>query len=338
MKRVKGILCMLLICALCTGLAGCGKTDEGIAENNNQSEQINGTDVVMTVDDTEITVDEYRYFLAMTAMNTAYTDSNFTGDAASYDWGKISKDVTEKAKKDLVSRALIANIAKKNGVESNADEWAQVETAMQDFENQNGANLFEATLRTMGVTTKEGYKKVYEIESLYNKVQEDFAANKSKYIEDETVLMDYKSDELITAQHILIMNDSEKHAEPKNVIESVLERAKNGEDFNALMTEFNEDPGQTAAGYTFGKGKMVPEFESAAFALDYNEISDVVESSYGYHIIKRVVGIAEYEQYVADKAEVTENKEIIEKISLENVIEDMNEANAKLEAMQGGEK
>lgn len=338
MKRVKGILCMLLICALCTGLTGCGKTDEGIAENNNQSEQINGTDVVMTVDDTEITVDEYRYFLAMTAMNTAYTDSNFTGDAASYDWGKISKEVTEKAKKDLVSRALIANLAKKNGVESNADEWAQVETAMQDFENQNGADLFEATLRTMGVTTKEGYKKVYEIESLYNKVQEDFAANKSKYIEDETVLMDYKSDELITAQHILIMNDSEKHAEPKNVIESVLERAKNGEDFNALMTEFNEDPGQTAAGYTFGKGKMVPEFESAAFALDYNEISDVVESSYGYHIIKRVVGIAEYEQYVADKAEVTENKEIIEKISLENVIEDMNEANAKLEAMQGGEK
>jgi parvulin-like peptidyl-prolyl isomerase len=83
------------------------------------------------------------------------------------------------------------------------------------------------------------------------------------------------------------LSQAEKDAKHKTM-EGLLKRARAGEDFAKLAKEYSEDPGSKDKGgeYTFPRGKMMPEFESAAFALKPGEVSDIATTSYGYHIIK----------------------------------------------------
>ncbi|MFC1552122.1 peptidylprolyl isomerase [Candidatus Latescibacterota bacterium] len=91
--------------------------------------------------------------------------------------------------------------------------------------------------------------------------------------------------------HILLYAkvSEEKKAEVKAQLQGILDRVKNGEDFGALAKEFSQDPGSAQFDGDFGyfsRGITVPEFETAAFALEVGEISEIIETQYGYHIIK----------------------------------------------------
>ena len=77
--------------------------------------------------------------------------------------------------------------------------------------------------------------------------------------------------------------------EARKKADEVLAKAKKGEDFAALAKQYSDDPGSKDKGGEypfFPHGQMVPEFEKAAFALQPGQISDVVETQFGYHIIK----------------------------------------------------
>jgi peptidyl-prolyl cis-trans isomerase C len=103
----------------------------------------------------------------------------------------------------------------------------------------------------------------------------------------------FKEPEQVRASHILISVAQDATAEAKQAAraeaDGLLKRAKGGEDFAALAKAHSKDPGSAAVGGDlnfFPKEQMVPEFSNAAWALKPGEISDVVQSQFGYHIIK----------------------------------------------------
>ncbi|TQW38766.1 peptidylprolyl isomerase, partial [Clostridioides difficile] len=102
----------------------------------------------------------------------------------------------------------------------------------------------------------------------------------------------------VRASHILIKTvddkgkqvSSSKKAELKKEAEEILKKAQAGEDFATLAKKYSEDSSAESGGDLgfFGKGQMVESFEKAAFALKKGEVSNkLVESDYGYHIIKK---------------------------------------------------
>jgi peptidyl-prolyl cis-trans isomerase D len=99
----------------------------------------------------------------------------------------------------------------------------------------------------------------------------------------------YQTPEQIRASHILLNTAGKDEAAVRKQAESVLEQAKAGTDFAELAKKFSEDPGSRDKGGDldyFGRGRMVPEFETAAFALEPGQLSDLVRSQFGFHIIR----------------------------------------------------
>ncbi|HVF92401.1 MAG TPA: peptidylprolyl isomerase [Blastocatellia bacterium] len=128
--------------------------------------------------------------------------------------------------------------------------------------------------------------------------------------------------------------------EARKKAEATLERIRKGEDFAALAKQLSDDTGSKAEGGLvamdesgsdsskyFGKGMMVPQFEQAAFALKPGEVSGVVESDFGYHIIKvedkRTAPVTEerIKQTITDKLKKEKLEKRIEEITAASNIE-----------------
>lgn len=99
----------------------------------------------------------------------------------------------------------------------------------------------------------------------------------------------FSTPEQIRASHVLLKTGAGKDtAAVRKLAETVLAKAKAGADFAALAKQYSEDTSKDAGGDLdyFGRGKMVKAFEDAAWALKPGEISGIVETEYGFHIIK----------------------------------------------------
>jgi len=93
----------------------------------------------------------------------------------------------------------------------------------------------------------------------------------------------------ITASHILTATGNVSKEDALKTITEIKEKIDGGAEFADLAAEHSDCPSGSRGGDLgeFGKGQMVPEFETAAFALDVDQLSDVVETDFGYHLILR---------------------------------------------------
>jgi peptidyl-prolyl cis-trans isomerase C len=136
--------------------------------------------------------------------------------------------------------------------------------------------------------------------------------------------------EMVRARHILLatrdpdtgneLSDTRK-SEKRTLATNLVARARSGEDFTALVKSFSEDAGSKdkSGEYIFPRGQMAPEFEAAAFSLQTNQVSDVVTSTFGYHIIKLLQRIPA-EPIEFDKISQDIRKKLIQQEVQENLL------------------
>ena len=143
-----------------------------------------------------------------------------------------------------------------------------------------------------GKMNEEATARVVVERELAIKVSDDEV---KKFYEENPA--EFEEPERVRASHILLstrdpVTNAELSKEKKDakhkLAEDLLKRARAGEDFAKLAKDYSEDQGSKNNGgeYTFPRGKMVAEFDTAAFALKTNQISEIVVTQFGYHIIK----------------------------------------------------
>ena len=220
--------------------------------------------------------------------------------------GKTFKDVMmENALESAAFYTLIPEIAKKEGLALTEEQKNFLEDDIKKSQEELGSREMLDHVLWMQMTTEEQHRRMYESAKLYEALQTKFfGEGAEKYPSDQQV-KEFADKELgaYRAKHILIATkdpatgkafDEATVKEKKALADDLLTQIRAAEDpaakFDELMKKHSDDPGLATApnGYDAVKGDMVPEFEKAAMALEVGQISDVVKSDFGYHIIMRL--------------------------------------------------
>ena len=203
--------------------------------------------------------------------------------ATNVDGVTLEQNVKDIALAQIARIKTMNLMAERYQVELSSEEMAQVENAA----NAYYGSLNDVEIEKMGISDKT-------VSSLYT----EFALAEKVYqytIKDINPEISDDEARTITVEHILIKTyaldgtgkkieytEQAKHEAYETACD-VLKLAQEGEDFDELIRRYSEDDRST---YSFGKGEMEEAFETAAFNLGKDEISDVVETEFGYHIIK----------------------------------------------------
>ena len=157
--------------------------------------------------------------------------------------------------------------------------------------------IVDDSLKAWFETVKENYKSepqlklkylVFTFESVGSKIAIDPIKIEEYY---QRNLKDYQIPEQRSARHILLKaseaDSAERHQQQANKADEVLGLAKSGRDFSELAREYSEGPSKDSGGDlgSFSAGQMVPAFDQAVFSMQPGDISEVVKTQFGYHII-----------------------------------------------------
>ena len=180
---------------------------------------------------------------------------------------ETNPQLKETVLRQFIQSMVISDLAKQKGF----DRIPEIKNQLQFFSDNFLANEYLKREVAQKVTVSDDEVKTY-----YDSHKDEF-----------------KTQEMVKARHILVIvensasEDEKKKAKDK--AEIYLKKIKDGEDFAKMAAEVSDDPGSKAKGGDLGffpKGRMVKSFEDAAFALKPGETSGIVETQFGFHIIK----------------------------------------------------
>ncbi|MBO3444068.1 peptidylprolyl isomerase [Clostridium sp. CCUG 7971] len=255
-------------------------------------------DVVATVNDKKITVAEYKKALDLNKQATESMYGESIWDMEVEKGKKYKEFFKDSVMEQMINTQILFEQAKKENLLPSKED---VDKKFKEFEKSIAENkAYKENMKKLGITN-EDIKKEQEIGLAIQNYQDNF--KKVTKISDEDIKKYYEDnkkefyEDKVRASHILISTVDEnnkplseaKKAEAKKKAEDILKKAKNGEEFATLAKEYSDDKGSGAKGGDldfFEKGAMVPEFEAAAWGLKVGEISELVETQFGYHIIK----------------------------------------------------
>jgi parvulin-like peptidyl-prolyl isomerase len=167
----------------------------------------------------------------------------------------------------------------------------EVNAALEgQYAQAGGKDQFEEMIKSQGVTPESVKANVTESVTLNKFLQGVLSAKAA--ISESDVRQAYEADKTASVRHILLLTQGKPDAEKAGIrkkLEGILARARAGEDFAGLAKEFSEDPGSKDNGGLYedkGRGTWVKPFEDAAFSVPVGQISGIVETTYGYHVIK----------------------------------------------------
>lgn len=285
MKKFRLLSAIVAVCLLIAMMAGCSVVDNT---------------AVVTIDGQTITKDVfalYMYQSSMRMLNEAGVADQAGADAF---WADEANVATARENAVEEAKLMMAKCkkAKEDGMELTDEEKNALNQQIgSEITGVGSKEEFEKQLKDTLGTTLDGYTAFIEDMYLASKVESMMLADE-KYTVDEAKAKEVIETTYVKAKHILITTvdtttnmplSAEEITAAKVKADDLYKQIKDGADFDALMNEHSQDPGLATApdGYEFGKGQMVPEFEETAYALKVGEVSEPVETSYGYHIIKR---------------------------------------------------
>ena len=205
-----------------------------------------------------------------------------------------------------VDRLLILQAAAKDSLLT-VDEAAIEETVtarIQQLSSEfGGQQKLQQALASEALTLSE-YREILRTEARTERVQQMFFQSRiansapAEVTEDELQerFQEARSEleqrpKLLTFRQVVVVPESsdDAMARARTEAEGIMERVTAGEDFAELARLYSDDPGTAALGGDLGwfrRGRMVKEFEDAAFSLIDDQVSEIVETDFGYHIIK----------------------------------------------------
>ena len=264
-------------------------------------------EVVMTVDGKDVTWQDYFYAFYNQAQGMEQTFQMYQSYGMAMGWESQANEagqtfaelVDESAEKTMRSLITVESLAEEKGVTLNEEEEAQLEAEHKDniayFCGENGTeeDLY-AKLETMYLS-KDFYSRLIR----HSYLTQAILRTEGEQLSDEEVLSWMEENGILSANHILIgtMNLStgealdEAQVEEKTALaqqiaqelQAIEDPAEREKRFLELKEQYCEDGGD----YVFGPGVMVEEFYNGTQALAEGEVSDPVQSTYGYHIILR---------------------------------------------------